>query len=235
MKYPVLALLIFLAPAVLAAQAGKEDFDAGCKFYKSGEYDMALGKFKAAENIAPSAGLFYDIGNTYFRLGKTGQALVYYERSRKISPSDDCAYNIKFLSGLINDPDYSRNFFDSLGAPSLKLFFAFSLLFFSISASVKLVSPGKKIFWPLVISCLLLAVSASAYYLKYSDGKRLYAVAIDNGAAVRSGPDYSFKVNFTLPEGKKVLVLGRSDKWIEVGVRSLGIRGWVEINRFEFI
>ena len=226
---------MFALFAQVFAQSGKADFDAGCRLYKSGEYDQALERFKALEQSSPSADLFYNIGNTYFRLGKIGMSMVYYERARKISPSDDIDYNIKFVSGMINDPDYNRTFFDRIGRFSLKLFFAFTLLFFSAVVSVKLLFPSKKVFWAFVISFLLVACSSSLYFVKYREDKLQYAVAIDGSASVRSGPDYSFKVNFTLPEGKKVMVLGRSDKWIEVGVKSLGIRGWVEINHFEFI
>jgi len=235
MKRLAFGLLIFALFSPVFAQTERADFDAGCQAYKKGEYERALIEFKSVERTAPSANLFYNMGNTYFRLGRIGMSLVYYERALKLSPSEDIDYNIKFVSNMINDPDYSRTFFSRISSSTFKLLFAVSLFFFSLIISLKLLFPQKKVFWAFTIACLFLAVSASLYFVKYMDESRSYAVVIDTSAEVRSGPDYSFKVSFTLPEGKKVIVLGKSDKWIEVGVKSLGIRGWVEINHFEFI
>jgi len=235
MKNLTFVFLIFALFSPVSAQPAKADFDAGCQFYRKGEYDKALEKFKSVEKSCPSGGLFFNIGNTYFRLGKIGMSLVYYERAKKIAPSEDIYYNIKFVSNMINDPDYGRTFFSGINTSVLKLLFAVTMLFFSSVISLKLIFSQKKIFWAFTISGLLFISVSALYFIKYKEDSRSYAVVVDNSAEVRSGPDYSFKVNFTLPEGKKVIVFGKSDKWIEIGIKSLGIRGWVEINHFEFI
>ena len=238
MKYTVLVFLAVFLCSAASAQAVKTaqaDFDAGCQAYKKGAYEDALIEFKSVERAAPSGNLYYNMGNTYFRLGRMGLALLYYERARKIAPSEDIDYNIKFAANLINDPDYGRGFFSSINQSVLKLVFAAALLLFSSVISFKLVFPQKKMFWALIVSCLIFTAASAVYFVKYGETRRTYAVVVDSGAEVRSGPDNSFKVNFTLPEGKKVMILGKSDKWIEIGVKSLGIRGWAEINRFEFI
>lgn len=238
MKYPVLIFLaLFLCSTASSetAKAAKADFDAGCQAYKKGAYEEALIEFKSVEKAAPSGNLYYNMGNTYFRLGKMGLALLYYKRARKIAPSEDIDYNIKFAANLINDPDYGRGFFSSINQSVLKLIFAAALLLFSSVISFKLVFPQKKMFWALIGACFIFTAASAAYFVRYAEARRPYAVVVEPGAEVRSGPDNSFKVNFTLPEGKKVVILGRSEKWIEIGVKSLGIRGWAEINRFEFI
>jgi tetratricopeptide (TPR) repeat protein len=221
--------------AANSTEVARQFADAGMS-YKKGEYVQSLGKYKEMEKSAPSAALYYNIGNVYYRLGKIGMALVYYERAQKLSPSDyDVNYNIKFLSDMIKDPDYRGTFIARLGSTRVRMFFGLCAFAFSIIVSIKLLRPARKLFWAFAITGMLFAVSSAAYLMVWREASQAYAVVVENNAEVRSGPDYNFKVNFTLPEGKKIIVFGSTDKWAEVGVKSMGIRGWLELKNIEFI
>ncbi|HAX61358.1 MAG TPA: hypothetical protein DCX95_02205 [Elusimicrobia bacterium] len=224
-----ISVLLFMILCSSIAGTESKNFAAGCDFYKKAEYEKALEMFKSAEREYPTANLYYNIANSYYRLGKTGYSLLYYERARRLSPSDgDINFNIKFLSGIINDPDYEQGFFAKIGEDIAKLFFSIALLFLSAVISVKFLNPGKTLFWPFIISFIFVVLFSSLYIVKYRQQKEISAVVLKSESEVRSGPDYSFKVSFTLPEGKKIRVLNESGAWAEVGVKSMGLRGWVE-------
>lgn len=233
----VFILVVFCGYRVLAADTFTADsFLEGCDFYKKAKYGKALEQFKLLEGKYPAANVFYNMGNTYFRLGEIGHALVYYERARKIIPlDDDVNFNIKFLAEMIKDQDYKQTFFSGADAVWLKLVFSVSFFLFIISISVKLLKPDKVLFWPVIISFVFFVLFSALYFAKYRQQKQAEAVVISNNAEIRSGPGGSFKVNFTLPEGKKIVILNRSDNWVEIGVRSLGIKGWLEEKNIEII
>ena len=229
--------MIFCGYQVLLAEAGSRDgFLSGCDFYKKAEYEKALEQFKLLEKEYPAANVFYNIGNTYFRLGKIGLALVYYERARKISPFDnDVNFNIKFLTEMIKDQDYRQTFFSVTDVSWLKLVFSFSFFFFVMIISVKLLKPDRALFWPVIGSFVFFVLFSALYLVKYKQQKQAEAVVVSNSVEIRSGPGSSFKVNFTLPEGKKIVILNRSDNWVEIGVKALGIKGWLEEKNIEII
>ncbi|MEW6555792.1 MAG: tetratricopeptide repeat protein [Elusimicrobiota bacterium] len=222
----------------LYAVSETEIFSTGCEFYKKSNYEKALEQFLIIEKSYPSTNLFYNLGNTYFRLGRIGLAMVYYEKARKISPADDDVnYNIKFIAQLIKDPDYEQSLISRFNINRLRLLFAISLFSFVVVISIKFVYPFKKMFWLVVVSVLFFGFFSALYLIKYRQQARQEAVVI-NTAEVRSGPDTNFKVNFTVPEGKKVILLGTSGEggeWLEIGVKSLGVRGWVEKKYIEII
>ena len=62
-----------------------------------------------------------------------------------------------------------------------------------------------------------------------------WAIVIAGPVEARNGPGFENTVGFTLPEGKKVTVLGVKDDWAAVGLRSEGLKGWVERKYIEQI
>jgi len=70
----------FSAPsrADRAGQA-RQLFEEGAALFETGAFADAIGKFKAADAIAPSAALAFDIAVSYRRLGDCPHALAYYQ------------------------------------------------------------------------------------------------------------------------------------------------------------
>ena len=57
-------------------------------------------------------------------------------------------------------------------------------------------------------------------------------------AEVRSGPNTTYPANFTVPEGRRVLILKEEEPiqgWLEVGVPQEGLKGWVPDTSVEVI
>ncbi|MFH0947775.1 MAG: hypothetical protein V1833_02100 [Elusimicrobiota bacterium] len=236
MKKVLLVFAIFLGMMQFFYGSWQTDFADGCELYKKLDFEKALEKFKALENDYPTMPVFYNTANTYFRLGKIGWAIVYYERTRKISPFDeDVNFNIKFIADIIKDTDYEKQFISKIKLSFVKLLFSFCFFIFAVAISIKIVKPRKNIFWFLAISSLVFILSLGLFIYRYQNEKETEAIVITNNAEVRSGPDESFKINLTFPEGKKILILGKTDNWLEIGVRILGIKGWIEKKYVEVI
>jgi len=44
---------------------------------------------------------------------------------------------------------------------------------------------------------------------------------------VRSGPGDQYTVRATVPEGRRALILNRRPGWVEIGIPSQSLKGWV--------
>ena len=55
-----------------------------------------------------------------------------------------------------------------------------------------------------------------------------WGVVISGPADVRNGPGMENSVGFTLPEGRKIIVLSEKDEWAAIGLAAEGLKGWVE-------
>jgi len=66
----------------------------------------------------------------------------------------------------------------------------------------------------------------------------VWAVVTQSSVEVRSGPGRQFGVGFTVPEGRLIVVLTQMislkedhssvERWVEIGVPSEGLKGWVQ-------
>jgi hypothetical protein len=77
----VAALLTFTVTSFAAepaAATARQRYNAGAELYAQGKYSDAVDQFLAADRIAPSAALSYDIGRSYEKLGETSLALRWY-------------------------------------------------------------------------------------------------------------------------------------------------------------
>lgn len=63
-------------------------------------------------------------------------------------------------------------------------------------------------------------------------------VVVSSVAEVRSGPNITYPANFTVPEGRRVLILKEQEPiqgWLEIGVPQEGLKGWVPDTSVETI
>ena len=66
--------------------------------------------------------------------------------------------------------------------------------------------------------------------------ERPEAVVIVQMAEIRSGPNDSYPASFTVPEGRRLLILEAQEAvqgWLEVGVPQEGLKGWIEQKSIE--
>jgi hypothetical protein len=80
------------------------------------------------------------------------------------------------------------------------------------------------------MACLAAVVVFSGWFFVKINREVLTreAVVISGPAEVRNGPGAENSVGFSLPEGRKVIVLGTKDDWAAIGISYEGLKGWIE-------
>lgn len=190
-----------------------------------------------------NAGLLYNLGNAYYRKGQPGYALLNYERALRLAPRDgDIRYNLSFVRRMVKEPQRS---FGTQLADRLCSILTLNELTTACSALFILAIAGACVFlvrkerWAAWMSAsILFAALISGTWLWFMMNREVYtrwAIITSGPCDARNGPGENSSVGFTLPEGRKVLVLGESNEWIAVGLTSEGLRGWVEKKYLEEI
>lgn len=235
-----LILMLLWAPGAFAAdaQSARKDYDAG-------RYDEAAEAYERLVEKEPrDSSLHYDLGNARYKSGKLGRAVASYERAFALDPRDhDARFNLEFVLKRAGED------FVPSGAPPV-LFWVFTAFSERELAGLHWLAAWTAL---ILAAALLLsrdarrealaawAAAAFSVWLVFAlwwGGLRA-ALPPDRGvivsprAEVRHGPGTGFGVAFTVPEGRRVRVLGSSAAWLEVGVLKEGAKGWIESSSVE--
>ena len=214
--------------------------------------DYDAGRFARAEEIfgsllssgsRPSAALEYDLGNSLYREGRLGPAVAAYLRAYRILPRDpDIVYNLAFtlqkagetlVPEGVPSPIFHAFHFMSLQEIAGTFWLLSWLLF--VAGGVMLLRGGTRALWPIPGRRRMAAASALAAWCFFGlwwAGRALVrppglAVIVAPQAELRSGPGDGFAASFTVPEGRRVTVMGSAGSWLEVGTLKEGVEGWV--------
>lgn len=211
------------------------------RFYQEGQFESARTAYKEIqeENIS-NFFLEYNLGNAHYKCGQLGQAIVHWIRAWRIQPrNSDVKHNLSLGSSQSGHPFFPQPFFERF----LKLFiYFFNLNELSILFMISLWFSASVWSWQVLrrerigsqqnlFILLTFFVTASWWFWRFYDQQvRQWAVVTVQKAEARSGPGKQFGVGFTIPEGRKVLVMhwGVDSSWIEIGLSQEGIKGWVE-------
>jgi len=228
------------------AEAPQELLKRGNALYAEGKFSEAASAYKEAQaGGLRHWALSYNLGNAYFKTGQLGRAVAEYHRAFRLnSGSSDVIFNLRLASARAGDPAVPQS---ALAALIWRLFFGLSintltvfvsLLFFTliVPAIWKLAKPGTLALPSVVVQSVPLLSSLLAFLFLWL-GARIYflekpigVVVASPNAEVRSGPNTSYPASFTVPEGRRVLILKEQDPiegWLEIGVPSEGLKGWV--------
>ena len=234
---------LILALAWLPGRAGAEPSD----LFKKANAAYAEGKFQEAVALykeARSAGLhhwalYFNWGNAYYKTGELGEAVANYLRAFRLNAGQpDVIYNLNLATIKAGDPVVPQS---ALPALLWRLFHALSInaltavtsaLFLAVALFAGLAFAGRfslrPEYWTLVGGAFLLAgLWLSVRILRL---ERPQGVVVASVAEVRSGPNLSYPANFTIPEGRRVLILEEQEPvagWLEIGVPQEGLKGWV--------
>jgi len=191
--------------------------------------------------------LEYDLGNAYFRTGQLGKAIVHYERAFRLnSGQGDVTYNLDLATTKAGDPELPTTALPKLawrllyGLSINALTILVSFLFLICAVAAGFALAGKRVFKDdLILGFAFLFVVLAGWF-----GLRVYllekpvGVVISPVAEVRSGPNTTYPANFTVPEGRRVLILKEEEPiqgWLEIGVPQEGLKGWVPETSVEVI
>lgn len=237
MTAPALLAMLALLAAPCAAQTADE-------LYLSNEFDAAARAYGAQVEKDPfDAYAHYNLGNAEYRAGRLGPAVSSYLRAFRLNPRDaDIRYNLDFTLKRTGDALIREgvpeglflvfHLFSRLELRALTLLFLW-LSMLTLGAHLltgrkhaRLGDAGAGLLAALVFFGGWLGARRAAGYTHA-------AVVVVGEAEARSGPGITFNVAFTLPEGRRVEVLQRREGWLEIGVLSEGVKGWVAASALE--
>lgn len=242
----MIAVLVLAAALVQTAAAAPaaEPFAAARALYDAARYDEAAAAFETLAQASPrDAALHYNLGNALFKGGKLGRAIAGYERAFALNPRDsDIRFNLAFALRRAGED------FVPPGVPST-LFWIFTALSERELAGLHWLTAWAAL---LLAAAGLLDLRRRAAWAPWTAGAAaawlafglwwacLRAVLPPNRgvitsarAELRHGPGLNFGAAFTVPEGRRVRVLGASGAWLEAGLLKEGARGWIEASSVE--
>jgi hypothetical protein len=247
-RFAFAAFLAVCCAASLRADSAQDLLRQGNAAYTAAKFNDAVTAYESAQ----SAGLHhwilsYNLGNAYYKAGQLGKAVVNYERAfRRHSSDRDVIYNLALASAKAGDPRLPGS---GLLALFWRLFYALtidalavvsSILFIALCVALCALLLGRAAAHGDKIGALAVLVALSGLWF----GVRVYlagqptAIVTASVADVRSGPNLSYPANFTVPEGHSVLLLDEQEPvsgWVEIGVPSQGLKGWVPSNAVEAV
>lgn len=209
--------------------------------YEVGRLADALTEYETLVRSHPAdPALSYNLGNTYWRLGQRGKAILWYERARRLAPRDgDTRFNLALARSSLTDeePGWGEAF-DRILTPRELAWVSVLLLWgLCLTAGLALILEWPWAKWGSVVrwGLPLLIVLAGWAGIRAHDLNRRWAVVAVPTAEVRSGPGDQFPVGYTAPEGQRALILNRRPGWIELGIPSKSLKGWVTESAVEAI
>jgi len=220
-------------PALTTASPDEASFKQAGSAYEKGRFADALAGYeRIAAGGRMSAALAFNLGNTQWRLGRRGFAIQWWERARRLSPRDaDIRYNLALARSALQDeePSVWETLDRVLTADELA--WILTLLVW-ILAGVAGVALWRDLPWSrwrrvIVVGMPVLVVASVWLALRAHDLSRPWSVVTASTVEIRSGPGDQYPVGFTAPEGQRVLLLSRRPGWVEIGVPSKSLKGWV--------
>lgn len=230
-------LLSVLLSAPAAAAAAPQDAKA---LYDAGRWEEAaasFGELAAADPGEPA--WHYGRGGALLKAGRLGPAVASYERAFRLAPRDfDARENLDFAlrrageelapEGVAPAAFVLFTILSERELAGLQWLFAWAALLLTAAALLRR-APASA------------AAAAGGLWLAaglWWAGLRAAlpaerAVVTAPRAELRSGPGSGFSVGATVPEGRRVRVLGERDGWLEVGTMKEGVRGWVAAESVE--
>jgi len=242
---PVLAAALLFGSAVRAAtvSSAQDHFASGNAAYERGAYLEAVTIYQElASTGISSAALQYNLGNALFKAGRLGEAILAYERARRLDPHDpDVADNLDYLRTLTVDriPPASSPL-TALGitfvmdltsaeqdALILLATWLAAGLAFAVGLAVSRESVRKAALYAAAALMIPVLLSGGNLALKsYLQATRAYGVVLEREANVLSGAGDENPTLFTVHEGLKVRVRGRTADWVQVSLDN-GLSGWL--------
>lgn len=103
MRY-ILSLLLDFGFSLTIALAQSPTQETADSAYQTQDYEKAIAQYHSLLKVAPSADIFYNMGNAHFRQKEMGKAVLAYERALHLSPNhQDARYNLEIVRSRLTD------------------------------------------------------------------------------------------------------------------------------------
>lgn len=230
------------------ADSPQDLFKQGNAVYAQGDFPKAISLYESARDGGlRSWALFFNLGNAFYKNNQLGKAILNYEKAFRLSSSDgDLIYNLNLVSTKAGDPLVPAS---GLAALCWRVFYWISLNSLTLIVSLVLILLsiylilgflGKRpLSWNLVSRMTVVLIFFGTWLgIRIYFAERAEGVIVTPTADVRSGPNLTYPANFTIPEGRTVLLLDEQEPvtgWVEIGVPQEGLKGWVPTSSIEVL
>jgi tetratricopeptide (TPR) repeat protein len=244
----LLLLACFIAVAGAASAQTKMEADEA---YSEQEYEQAIDIYHQLLQQAPSADIYYNLGNAYYRLDSLPQAILAWERALRLSPSaDDVRFNLQLARSKTADklaPE--REMFFITWYRSLVRLFGVDVWAIvavaSLAAALLLVlvwffayeekTRRLAFFGAVVLIALFLLANLFAWQQRKALNSHTDAIVMQSAVSVRNIPADNGSEEFTIHAGTKVSVTDDTiNEWRQVKLPD-GRQGWVKVTDIEAI
>jgi tetratricopeptide (TPR) repeat protein len=236
--------LLFLPIAAIAENSYLQRFQQANQLYEKGQFAAAIPMYESlVQEHQQNAALYYNLGNAYYRTQAMGKAIANYERALRLDPRDsEIRQNLAFLRQSVKEPDpafltaVARGLNGMVSINELTVICSVVYLLL-IGLLTVYIFRRRQLALLLAILMALPVITLSGWLaFKYNDEVfTKWAVTIAGPVDVRNGPGMDNSVGFTLPEGRKLTILGEKDDWVAVGLTTEGLKGWMEKKYIEMI
>ena len=229
----VLALLCSLA-ADLAA-AGADAIAKANEEYKAGRFAEAAQLYESAIKAGETnAALFYNLGNAKFKTDKLGHAVLNYERALALEPQHpEALANLGLARDRARALELQRKRWDrvtariSVAQSSITVSASFWIAAFALAGLLTVRRRSGWLAGLLVMSLVVLALSAAALYLRETGNKgRDFAIVTEPKVEARVATADSAGTVLMLPPGSEIKILSTRGDWIYAALPN-ELRGWL--------
>lgn len=236
MKKSFLLTFLLLSVVSVSALDTLELLNQARKSYDQKDYSRAVKIYtELISSGVKNKEIYYNLGNSYYRLGDFGYARYWWELARRISPRDaDIRFNLNFLKQQIKEPPLTwtgqlTEFICGLANLNeiyLCCFLVYIFLCFGLVLAGLKKFPGiRKINW-ILISLWLIFLVVLLVKMKDELWTR-WGITVNPVTEVRNGPGLNNSVALTISSGRKIIILGKQDNWLAVGLPAEGLKGWI--------
>jgi tetratricopeptide (TPR) repeat protein len=230
-------LLIAFLFLVSGAFAGT-DFEAANKLYETGKFPEAVFAFSAIlDSGNQSAEVYYNLGSSYFKDKKLGFAILNYEKALKISPRDaDIKYNLDFARSFIKETavaDTASKFlsaiYNYLTLNELCVILTVVYLLLMALVIYRCFKKDEFSYWLRFSFSILFGILLVFGTLRILDTENTRSAIVTSASVeAKAAPIETNPASFTIPEGKKVIILNTRRDWVEVFLKSENMKGWIK-------
>lgn len=239
----ILVVVAFLLSCTTYAQQTELLFKAGNDHYAQGRFQEAIDAYKRIlDQKVESAELYYNLANAHYKLNNVAPTVYYYEKALQLAPADpDIRNNAAFAENMKIDaieslPENTLQVWvqkvlglltsDGWAKATVLFVFLFVLSFLGYFFAF---NTGRKRFFfisstiVLILGILSLSFSYTAFAKAKQDNP---AIVFASKSEVKSEPNLSSTLAFTLHEGTKILVLEEVNDWNRIKLID-GKTGWI--------
>ena len=243
-----LAVIVFLLMSVPLSATTKAEADSA---YNAEDYTTAIRLYKAVVEKAPSADVYYNLGNAYYRCDSIPRAVLNYERALLFAPGDaDIRFNLEVARRKTTDrivPEGEMFFVgwykefinmtssDGWSRVAIITFIMMLALAMLYVLAGRLVMRKVGFFGAILMLAVFILANIFAAQQKSRFQERRDAIVMSAAVSVKSTPADNGTDLFVIHEGTKVSIIDESMKdWKEIRLAD-GKVGWIKTSQMERI